>query len=55
MSDANDAGYNVSETIRKGIFEIGCYDQEEAQLALGYLSALIGMSVSDLWQLMMTR
>ena len=32
----------MSETIRKGIFEIGCYDQEEGLLALGYLSALIG-------------
>ena len=36
------SGYNVSETIRKGIFEVECYVREEAQLSLGYFSALIG-------------
>ena len=39
------AGYNVSETIRKGIFDVSCYDREEAQLSLGYFSALIGKMI----------
>jgi hypothetical protein len=39
-------GYNVSETIRKGIFEVDCYAKEEAQLSLGYFSALIGMCIT---------
>lgn len=44
-------GHKVSETIRKGIFDVSCYNREEGQLSLGYFSALIG---SALWNLLAT-
>lgn len=35
-------GYQVSGTIRKGVFDISFYDGKEKLLIIGYLSALIG-------------
>ncbi|XP_054724732.1 sodium-dependent phosphate transporter 1-B-like [Uloborus diversus] len=38
-------GYKVSDTVRKGIFEVETYSEFEKQLMMGYLSALIGSAI----------
>lgn len=36
-------GYNVSETVRKGVFDVELYEAQPALLSAGYFAALIGM------------
>lgn len=45
------AGYKVSDTIRKGILEVELYNGSEAELMLGFVSALAS---SALWLLVAT-
>ena len=44
-------GYNVSETVRKGIIDVTLFQNDEKELMLGSLSALVG---SALWNLIAT-
>lgn len=44
-------GYKVSDTMRKGILDIGLYENSEAELMLGFVSALAS---SALWLLVAT-
>ncbi|XP_035218405.1 sodium-dependent phosphate transporter 1-B-like isoform X2 [Stegodyphus dumicola] len=44
-------GYKVSDTVRKGIFDVEMYSGFEKELLLGYLAALIG---SAIWNLVAT-
>jgi sodium-dependent phosphate transporter len=44
-------GYQVSDTVRKGVFDVADYYGEERLLMYGYLSALIGGAV---WNLIAT-
>lgn len=44
-------GYKVSDTVRKGIFDVEMYSEFERELMLGYLAALTG---SAIWNLVAT-
>ena len=44
-------GYKVSDTVRKGIFDVSMYSEFEKELMLGYLAALIG---SAIWNIVAT-
>lgn len=44
-------GYKVSDTIRKGILDVNIYEENEPQLMMGMLAALIGCSI---WLLIAT-
>lgn len=44
-------GYKVSDTVRKGIFDVSIYDNDEKTLMLGCLSALLGSAV---WNILAT-
>lgn len=44
-------GYQVSDTVRKGVFDVNDYRGRERMLMLGYLAALIGGAV---WNLVAT-
>lgn len=44
-------GYNVSDTVRKGVFEVSDYEGKEKLLMLGYMASLFGGAV---WNLLAT-
>lgn len=45
------AGYKVSDTMRKGILDVGLYENDEMELMLGCLSAL---TASGVWLMVAT-